>query len=230
MSRKGTKADKQADARYEEKRAGKRTRNWTVIFYPDDLPKDWTSIVNDLHFKWIQSPLHDKDFNADGKPKKSHYHALFMFENVKTKDQVQTLLIEALGGSISGSVVGMAIPQMVSDKCALVRYMAHMDNPDKAQYEVSEIVGHNGADVVAILKYSATETREMIIAMEEYIEDNKITEICEFSKLIRYDYPEWHSILSTKMTMYFSAFIRSCRHRSEKGVAIYIDPTTGQLM
>jgi hypothetical protein len=213
MEKNRRESQKRADKAYEEKRAGQRTRNWTVIFYPEDLPENWTSLVDELHFKWVQSPIHDKDLSADGKPKKPHYHTLFIFENVKTYEQIESMLKEVFGESETGSIIGVAPPTQVVDRCAIVRYMAHMDNPDKVQYDVAEITGHNGADVAEILKYSATETREMIVAMEEYIEENGITELADFSKAIRYDRPEWHTLLATKMTMYFNAFIRSCRHR-----------------
>lgn len=216
MAKNRSEAQKKADDSYEEKRAGQRTRNWAVIFYPEDLPENWTSLVDELLFKWIQSPLHDKDFNADSEPKKSHYHTLFMFENVKTLEQVETIFKGLFGESETGSIIGVPRPQMAGDRCSRVRYMAHMDNPDKAQYDVAEIVGHNGADPAEVLRYSATETREMIIAMEEYIEQNNIIEIAEFSKAIRYEHPEWHTIISTKMTMYFNAFIRSRRHMAEQ--------------
>ncbi len=224
MSKKQTNASKEAKKRYDEKRAGQRTRNWTVIFYPDDLPEDWVERVNDLHFKWIQSPLHDQDFNADGEAKKPHYHTLFMFSVVKTYEQVQEMMIELFGTSETGSIIGVAPPKQVSDRSALVRYMAHLDNPDKAQYDVNDIIGHNGGDPSEVLKYSASETRDMIIAMEEYIEDNGITELSEFSRSIRYEQAEWYTILSTKMTVYFSAFIRSRRHilRDEKHTPIRI--------
>lgn len=221
--------------RYDEKRAGQRTRNWAIIFYPDDLPEEWTSLVNELHCKWIQSPLHDKDLNADGTPKKPHYHALFMYENIKTKEQVQTMFIRIFGENEIGSIIGIATPQMAGDKSGIVRYMAHMDNPDKYQYDPNEIVGHNGADPAEILRYSATETRMMIVAMEEYIEDNEIIELSDFSKAIRYEYPEWHVIVATKMTMYFNAFIRSCRHKVERkealtSVPIKCNPETGEVI
>lgn len=212
-----SKNSKDVQQRADDKRAGQRTRNWTLIFYPEDLPENWTSLVDDLHFKWIVSPLHDKDLNADGKPKKPHYHTMFMFDVVKNEEQITSMLKEVFGESETGSIIGIAQPQKVSDRCALVRYMAHLDNPDKAQYDVAEIIGHNGADPAEILRYSATETREMIIAMEEYIEQNNITELADFSKAIRYEFPEWHTIVATKMTLYFNSFIRSCRHRVEKG-------------
>jgi hypothetical protein len=224
------KNSKEVQKRADEQRAGQRTRNWTVIFYPEDLPEDWTSLVDNLHFKWIESPLHDKDLNADGQPKKPHHHALFMFDAVKTEEQIATMLKEVFGISETGSIIGIATPQKVTDRGALVRYMAHLDNPDKAQYDVVEIVGHNGADPAELLRYSATETREMIIAMEEYIEQNCITELADFSLAIRYEHPEWHTILATKMTIYFNAFIRSYRHKMGQPVkVIEVDKQTGEV-
>ncbi len=213
MSRERTNASKEAEQRYDEKRAGQRTRNWTVIFYPDDLPEDWVQRVNDQHFKWIQSPLHNKDYNADGEFKKEHYHALFMFSVVKSLEQIRSLLIELFGVSENGSIIGVAPPKQVTDRSALVRYMAHLDNPEKAQYDIADIIGHNGADVAEVMKRTSTEMREMTIAMEIYIEDNNITELSDFVKAIREVQPEWYTIVSTKMTIYFNAFIRSRRHK-----------------
>lgn len=225
-----SKNSKKKQQEYDAQRAGQRTRNWTAILYPEDLPEDWREVVDELHFKWIESPLHDKDFNADGSPKKPHHHALFMFESVKSQTQVEAVLKELFGASDTDSIIGVATPKQVSDKGALVRYFAHLDNPDKAQYDPAEIVGHNGADPAEVLRYSATETREMIVAMEEYIEEHNITELCDFSSAIRYDYPEWHTILATKMTMYFNAFIRSRRHRIEQPVITVQVDTDGVII
>lgn len=220
-------ANKRAEREYDSKRAGRRSRNWTVIFYPDDLPEGWPSSMDENHVRWIEGPLHDKDLNADGSPKKPHVHALLLAENVKTKEQIVDLLKGIFGESESGSIVGAAIPQIVSDRCAVVRYMAHLDNPEKVQYDVNDIKGHNGADPAEILRYSVTETREMIIAMEEYIEQNGIIELSDFSAAIRYEHPEWHTLLATKMTVYFNAFIRSRRHKT---VGYQVDSSTGEIM
>jgi hypothetical protein len=221
----------QRDAIYESKRAGKRTRNWTVIFYPEDLPENWANLVDDLHFKWIEGPLHDKDVNADGQPKKPHRHTLFLFDAIKTEEQVTSMLKEVFGESETGSITGVAPPQQVTDRCSIVRYMAHLDNPDKVQYETVDIIGHNGADPAEILRYSVTETRQMVVAMEEYIEQNEITELVDFSLAIRYEQPEWHTLLTTKMTMYFNAFIRSNRHKNEKSSTKFtVDQATGEVI
>lgn len=227
------KNSKEKQREYDQQRAGQRTRNWAAIFYPEDLPEDWKERVDQLHFKWVEGPLHDRDTNADGTPKKPHYHTLLIFEAVKTAEQVADLLKEIFGESDGGSIIGVAMPQRVTDRCAVVRYMAHMDNPDKAQYDPNEIVGHNGADPAEIMRYSATETREMIVAMEEYIEQNGITELATFSAAIRYDHPEWHTLLATKLTMYFSAFVRSRRHMAETGQLapkVQVNEETGEVI
>jgi hypothetical protein len=228
--KKRSAAQRESEKRYDEKRAGQRTRNWTVIFYPEDLPEDWKKQLDDLHFRWIESPLHDKDFNADGSPKKPHHHTLFMFSDVKRCEQITEMLKEVFGESETGSIVGVATPQQATDRSAIVRYMAHMDNPEKAQYDISEIVGHNGADVLEILRYSSTEKREMVVAMEEYIEQNSIFELADFSAAIRNEYPEWHTILTTQMTFYFNAFIRSRRHKMEKNELVQVNPDTGEVV
>lgn len=231
MAKNRSKAQREAEQRYDAKRAGQRSRNWAVIFYPEDLPDDWQGMLDELHIRWVEGPLHEQDTNADGSPKKPHVHTLLIFENVKTSEQVSELLKEAFGESETGSIIGVAAPQKATDRSAVVRYMAHMDNPEKAQYDPADIVGHNGADPAEILRYSATEKREMVVAMEEFIEQNNITELADFSAAIRYDRPEWHVILSTQMTVYFNAFIRSRRHKVEHGgQAPGVDFTTGEVI
>lgn len=223
MSR--SKSQKSADIKYDEKRKGQRTRNWTCIAYPEDLPDNWQDMLDDKCIKWICSPLHDKDLNADGKPKKPHHHLLLMFDAVKAKHQVQALFGELYGWS-DESIIGIATPQTVSDRCALVRYMAHLDNPSKAQYDVADIIGHCGADPLELLKKSASEMRETIIAMEEYIDDNNIIELVDFARAIRYDHPDWHDVLCTKLTVYFGAYIRSNRLRNK----LPFDPVSGEVL
>lgn len=56
-----SKNSKEVNARYDAKRAGQRTRNWTLIFYPENLPEDWREQVDELRIKWIESPVHDRD-------------------------------------------------------------------------------------------------------------------------------------------------------------------------
>lgn len=220
---------KEKQKEYDAKRAG-RTRNFTAVLYPEDLPEDWREKIDETHVKWIESPLHDKDLNPDGQPKKVHKHTLFMFESVKTLEQVVDYFKNIFGESDTGSISGVATPQTVSDRCSLVRYFAHLDHPSKAQYEVSDIIGHNGADPAEILRYSQTETLAMMIEIEKFIEQNDVTELCDLSMLIRETHPEWYMIITTRNTVYFNAFIRSRRHKAQAAAALAADIESGQAV
>ncbi len=222
-----SKNSTEVNARYDAKRAGQRTRNWTLIFYPEDLPEDWKERVDELRIKWIESPLHDRDTNPDGTPKKSHIHTLFMFESVKNIEQVRDMFGDLFGFSESGSIIGVATPQQVSDRSGVVRYMAHLDHPSKAQYDVNEIIGHNGADPAEVLRYSVTETLNKMIAIEEYIESNQITEYATLCRMIRYEYPDWYQIVVTKNTVHFRAFVTSFRNSFCQN---RVDPETGEVI
>ena len=226
-SKKQTNVRKKVNAKYDAKRAGQRTRNWTAVVYPDDVPSDWVEKMDGV--KWVQSPLHNKDLNPDGTPKKSHYHVLLMFSAVKTFQQVFDYFAERFGTTETAaaadgeaqtaaaaarlSIIGVALPQMVSDRSALVRYFAHLDNPSKHQYNVSDIVGHGGADVLELLQHNKREVACMLIDIEQFIDDNNITELCDLSLRLRGHNIEWYLIVTTQHTYYFNAYLRSRRHK-----------------
>lgn len=203
---------KEYDKKYEQSRSGQRTRNWTAVCYPEDLPDDWESLIEGV--KWACSPLHDKDISADGTPKKAHYHILLMFSAVKTAAQVVDFLAGLFGTSESGSVVGVAAPQKVTDRTALVRYMAHMDNPEKAQYDTADIRTFGGADVLELLQHNKREIAEMMISIEQFIDDNNITELCDLSAALRQTDIDLYLLVATQHTYYFNAYIRSRRHKT----------------
>ena len=92
-----------------------RTRNWTIVLYPESAPENWREILDDMHIEWIESPLHDKDINANGETKKAHWHILLMFGGVKTYEQVKEITDK----------LNAPIPERCHNAKAMVRYMAH---------------------------------------------------------------------------------------------------------
>ena len=46
-----------------------KKRNWTIVCYPESLPKDWKDILRESGLQVAISPLHDKDLNPDGTEK-----------------------------------------------------------------------------------------------------------------------------------------------------------------
>lgn len=181
-----------------------RTRNWTIVLYPESAPENWRDILDELHIEWVESPLHDKDLNADGEPKKPHWHVLLMFGGVKSWEQVL---------EITGQL-NAPIPQRCHNAKSMVRYMAHLDNPSKAQYSVSDIIGHGGVDLSEMLRPSSSERYTLIAEMTEFISDNDITEFKDLLDYARmYQFDTWFPLLCDNSAYVIGQYIKSNRHK-----------------
>lgn len=181
-----------------------RTRNWSVIIYPESAPENWRSILDETHIEWVESPLHEFDTNPTGEVKKPHYHLLLLFGGVKSYDQVCEF-IKPLNGPI---------PQRCHNARAMVRYFAHLDNPDKFQYSISDIIPHGGVDISELLKPSSSERYTIIKEMCEFVGANNIT---EFFELMDYAMDErfdtWFPLLCDNSAYIVNQYIKSNRQR-----------------
>lgn len=188
-------------------RGAGRTRNWTFLVYPESAPVNWRDILDEEHVQWIESPLHDKDTNADGEIKKEHYHILIMFESVKTYEQVLEITER----------MNATIPQKCNGTKGLVRYMAHLDNPEKFQYPKSEIIGHGGADVMELLKPTTSDRYGLIKEMIEYVKENEVDEIQDLIDYSIQERPDdWFPLLCDNSAYVVSLYIKSVRHRARR--------------
>lgn len=181
-----------------------RTRNWTFVLYEDSAPSNWRELLDDEHIEWVESPWHDKDVNADGEPKKKHKHILLMFGGVKSYEQVKEITDK----------LGQPIPQRCHNAKAMVRYMAHLDNPEKAQYNPSEILPHGGVDLAELLRPSSSERYTIIRDMIDYIRSAAVT---EFQDLMDYaaaeHFDDWFPLLCDSSAYVIGQYIKSQRHR-----------------
>lgn len=167
-----------------------------IIAYPESAPDDWRDKLNGM--KWVESPLHDRDVNADGTPKKHHWHIMLMFDGKKSYEQVKQIADEINGAS----------PQYVQNITGMVRYFAHLDNPEKAQYSKYDIIGH-GLDVSKYLD-SEDDIDKLEQEIEIFCEENHITEYAALVRESR-EHDGWHKCVSTH-TIHFRAFVTSLRH------------------
>lgn len=60
-----------------------RGRNFATMVYPESAPENWREILAGYFIPAFISPLHDKDKNPTGEPKKPHHHVMLMFEGKK---------------------------------------------------------------------------------------------------------------------------------------------------
>ena len=129
---------------------------------------------------------------------------MLLFGGVKSYDQVVEF-IKPLNGPI---------PQRCHNAKAMVRYFAHLDNPEKFQYSVSDIIPHGGVDVSELLKPSTSERYTLIKEMCDHVAAYNIT---EFYELMDYAMEEkfdtWFPLLCDNSAYIVNQYIKSNRQR-----------------
>lgn len=201
-----------------------RTRNWTFILYPESAPENWRELLDEYHIEWVESPVHDSDINGNGEKKKAHIHIGLFFAGNKTYEQVKEITDK----------LNCPIPERCHSMRALVRYMAHLDNPEKAQYNPAEIIGHGGVDVAELLRPSSSERYTIIAEMVKYVQKNNIT---EFHQLVDYavveHFDDWFPLLCDSCAFVMGQYIKSQRHSHKAIVEALkegsVDYTTGEV-
>ena len=189
-----------------------RSTNWSFVAYPDSLPDNWQSIINQYHIPWFLSPLHDSDLNADETEKKPHYHIILNFESLKTFEQVS---------EITQGELNATIPVIVKSMKGYLRYFCHLDNPEKHQYNISDIKCYGGADIETYLAPTRTDRDLIYDSIIDYIELNDITEFCDLANYARYNEPDWRTVLYNNSTIFFATYLNS--RRNKKIAATKID-------
>lgn len=213
----------------EKKETVKRYRNFTAIVYPDcvDTPSNWLDILRDLQLQFFISPLHDKDLNANGEPKKAHYHVILMFDSTKTRDQA----IEVF------KTVGAVIPPPIANRDMFIisslrstaRYLCHIDNPDKAFYPIEKVTSIGGADYLAIIEM-ASDKYTALTEMEEFCEKYNVISffaLCRYASVHRQD---WSKILKDCGSIYMREYLQSRKWSIENNCADIIDIETGETL
>lgn len=175
-----------------------RTRNFATVVYPESASGDWMEKLADLKIKAFVSPLHDKDKNPDGEPKKAHYHVILMFDSVKSVEQVKEITDE-IGG------VGV---EKINSLRGYARYLIHADNPEKAQYEKTDIKQFGGADYEGICLLAS----DKYAAIREMIQYCTTNEIISYADLLRYAAEQnenWFRCLCDNGTVVMKEFLKS---------------------
>lgn len=182
-----------------------RVRNWTFVVYPESAPENWREIISELRTPWIESPLHDKDVNADGEIKKPHWHVMMMFPGNKSFNQIESLTKK----------LNAPAPQKVANAKGMVRYFAHMDNPEKYQYSKSDIVAHCGAVLSELLEVTKTERYTLIREMMEFVNENGIIEMKDLLDYAMHEkFDDWFPLLCDNSAYIMDSYIKSNRHKT----------------
>lgn len=178
--------------------ADKRTRNFATVVYPESAPEDWKNILSEMKVPCFVSPFHNLDINPTGEVKKEHYHVLFMFEGKKSVEQVLEL-IKQIGG--------VGCEQVLSIR-GYARYLCHLDNPDKTQYSVDDVLQFGGADYQDVIGLP-TDRHKCIQEMIHFCKENGIvsySQLMDYAMECRY---EWFRVLCDSGTVVVREYLKS---------------------
>jgi hypothetical protein len=181
-----------------------RAKNYTLVVYPDDMPEDWLEIMQQDMYDMVISPYHDKDVNPDGTKKKPHYHILVSAGS----SWIRMSMLAEWGRKLKG----IARPQKCSNPKGLVRYMTHIDNPEKYQYNRSEIKIIGQYDIEPYFKSTIGEDRETRKEIMHFIIDNNIMEFADLVEYCLEHNDTWDDYLANN-TLYIKNYVSSRRYR-----------------
>lgn len=181
-----------------------KKRNWAFVLYPESAPADWREQLQKTGLPAAISPLHDRDTNPTGEPKKAHYHVLLAYQGPTSFNVVKRL---TLG-------LNQPIPQAVEQIQGYWRYLTHEDNPEKAQYSKADIQTLNGFNILDFVDMKKSEVLKVKRALMDYIRENDLMEYADLMEMTMCDGipPEWFDVASSN-TMFFTAYLKSRRFR-----------------
>lgn len=182
-----------------------KKRNWTTIVYLDSAKEDWQDELQKTGLEVAISPLHDKDIDPTGEVKKSHYHVILCFPGPTTYNMVKEL---------SDSILSGVSPKPIESIRGMYRYLTHKDNPEKFQYNESDIVLLNGFDPTSILSNADEQAIKLLVIY--YIQDNGIIEYSDLiNSLASSDNADMLHV-AMNHTLFFTAYLNSKRYKLEK--------------
>lgn len=186
-----------------------KSKFWAFVAYPDSLPDDWLDLLQETGLLFCVSPLHDRDLNADGTQKKDHYHVILLFNGPTTFNHVKNIT----------SALGQPIPIALLSVRGYYRYLTHIDNPEKAQYDKSLIRHFNGAIVEDFYQLSTFEVNEFKITIQKIILDQDILEYSDLIDFLLFTEANMDLYdIATNHTLFFNSYIRSRRHKRKESI------------
>lgn len=196
-----------------------RTRNFATVVYPESAPANWQEILEQCFVPAFISPLHNQDVNSNGEKKKEHYHVIIMFDSTKTEEQAKTIFDKICG-------VGCEKVQSIR---GYARYLCHLDNPEKAQYNTDEVKSFCGADYIDTINL-VTDKYKTLDEMIEFCEKYNVTSFYLLSKYAFQNRESWRRVLADSGSVFMREYLKSKQWSNEQNQLHIVDNETGEVI
>ena len=180
-----------------------KKRNWAMVLYPESAPSDWRERLQATGLQCAISPLHDRDLNPTGEPKKAHYHIIMCFSGPTSFNVVKTLCDE----------LHQPIPQPLEQIRGYYRYLTHKDIPEKVQYSESDISVINGFNIADFVELTRSEIMEVKKQLQSLIRNLELLEYSDFMDYLQDNEMGLEYEVASNNTYFFVFFISSRRNK-----------------
>lgn len=98
-----------------------------------------------------------------------------------------------------------------------MRYLAHLDDPDKAQYDPADIVALGGANLADVLRFNHSDNDKYLIIGEimRYCEESEIYELSALTKYAMSERDDWLPVIVEK-SYFMTQFLASLRYSARR--------------
>lgn len=180
-----------------------KKRNWAFVLYPESAPGNWRELLQKTGLQCAISPLHDRDLNPDGEPKKAHYHVIICYSGPTSYN-----VVKALTDSLN-----CPIPQALEQVRGYYRYFTHKDNPEKFQYEEHEITTINGFSIMDFVELTKSEVLTIKRELQSLIRSADILEYSDLMDLLQDSEMVQQYDVASCNTYFFEKYISSRRNK-----------------
>lgn len=198
------------------KKSNVKKRNWAFVLYPESAPVNWIEILQQTGLQCVISPLHDKDLDPTGEPKKPHYHIILCYSGPTSFN-----VVKALCDSLN-----QPIPQALEQVRGYYRYLTHKDNPEKYQYSDEDIQPLNGFNISDFVELSKSEILEIKKKLQELIRTECIIEYSDFMDYLLDNGMSLEYEVGSNNTYFFEKYIASKRNKFKN---MRVNEDTGEL-
>lgn len=179
-----------------------KTRYFTFLVYPESASSDWLKVLEKSLGAFAISPLHEPDDEVT----KPHYHVIYCHGN--------TVSLEGARKAIPTSVPVNGYIEPVAHPRQLQRYLIHLDQPDKEQFEhgQDEITTMNCFPLDLTREFTKGEMADMKRQCFEICDNYNLVEYCDLLDYLRsanfdlFDYASNHTVM-------FNGYLTSKRNK-----------------
>lgn len=175
-----------------------KTRNWAGIVYPESAPTDWREKLANLHMKALTSPVHDRDVNNEGELVKPHIHVVLSFDGPVS---------QKIANGVFAQFCGTQSAEYIRSLSSYARYLAHLDSPDKAQYDPREIDAYGGMNLTRLL--AGEEDRSQVYSeICDWCANQGVTSFAVLVSYARLHRIDWFPAIVSK-AYFFKTYLQS---------------------